>query len=39
MVDNQRWNPTVAAPGQYRWLETLANEWDVWDHGADDSYK
>jgi hypothetical protein len=38
MVDDRWWNP-VAAPGQYQWLKTLENEWDVWDRGAGDPYK
>jgi hypothetical protein len=40
-IVNDRWLNSVAAasPGRYRWLETLAIEWEVWDRGAGDPYK
>jgi hypothetical protein len=30
MVNNRWRNLATVAPGRYRWLKTLANEWEVW---------
>jgi hypothetical protein len=38
VVDDQRWNLT-AAPSPYQRLETLANECEVWERGANGPYK